>query len=1208
LQLTMRTIRNTLWLILCSIVLSGQALSAELATKNEIGLPLLQNIKPRDYAAGTQNWAITQDNRGVLYVGNNIGVLEHDGVNWRVLQTENKSVVRSLALANDGRIYVGAKGEIGYLEEQATGPKHYVSLNNLLPQAYRNFQDVRQTFVTPHGVFFISREYVFLLQEDRFRVWPAKTAFLKAFWVNQRLLLRERDSGLLEWHNGQFRDVPHSKFFTNKAVYLLEPYSESQLLVGTRHHGLFLLSADGVSPWQTAVDQQLTQAELYSGLTLQNGHFALGTVHDGLFILSRDGQLVDKINKASGLYDQNIRAFHQDHQGGLWLALDHGLSRLALGSALSVFNSNRGLEGNVFALHRHAGQLYAGTSLGLFRLQGPEHSTEHSTARFERVEAMRKQTWDFLDFQQQLLIATSSGLYQLAQDKLTLLRASPQATKVLVASKQTPERLYVGLQDGLASMRYVDGQWLDEGKVPGISGNLNSIIETANGELWLGTLAHGVYRIKLPNNWAGGSSVPLAITQFRKQDGLPSLNRNTVHQFNEQLYFATVRGIYRFEQQTAKFQLDPVFGAIFSGEQPWIRNPVMDEQGRVWMVIWDNIAGTRHAGVALPQANGSYVWSSSSLQSLNDTPLDTILLEQEQLVWFGGAEGVFRFASDQFQLSIPKPPLLNQVTTSDGTPIYTGGSLRHQLQLKAEQNNLRFSFSSPNYNKLEPTELQVRLFGHDKQWSDWHHEHYRDYTNLNSGDYRFEIRSRDATGHINSAMPLNFRILRPWYLQYWAFTGYVLAIALLLYLLMKWRTHSLLREQQRLAKLVAERTVHLEQTLVQLEQAREKAEAATLAKSQFLANVSHELRTPLNAVLGFAELAQQTLQPQRKQEYLTKIRTAGKILLSLINDLLDFSKIEAGKLDLEAVPFNLANCLQQVTDLFSAQIEQKQLRFSCLIDPSIPSQLVGDPLRLSQILINLLSNAVKFTEHGEIRLTVAPLPTAQTGVWLTFSLSDTGVGISAQQQQQLFQAFSQADNSVSRKYGGTGLGLAICQRLVQLMAGTITLQSIEGAGSRIHFTACFAKAPAIPTPVVTAPPMVSSTPVLALPESPLLVVDDNYFNQQLIQLMLEKLGYQVLVANSGNEALALLQQKQVSLILLDIEMPGMNGYQTLAAIRALPQHQQTPVLAITAHTRVQLGLHEGAQQFDDVITKPVNLSSLQQQIQSQLKNHPAGHT
>lgn len=1178
------------WLMLLCALCNDKALAAN----DEIGLPLLDNFKPRDYSAGTQNWAVLQDDNGLLYVGNNIGILEYDGVTWRSIQTENKSVVRSLALAADGRIYVGAKGEIGFLANTTAGPKSYFSLNNLLPQTYRNFQDVRQTFVTPYGVFFISREYVFLLQEDRFRVWPAKTAFLKAFWVNQRLLLRERDSGLLEWKNGQFRDVPQGHFFKNKAVYLIEPYSEGELLIGTRHHGLFLLSEHGVTPWPTNVDQQLAQAELYSGLTLQNGHYALGTVHEGLFILGRDGQLIEKITKASGLYDQNIRALFQDHQGGLWLALDHGISRLAMGAALSVFNSHRGLEGNVFALHRHANQLYAGTSLGLFKLQG----SEYGTARFERLEAMRKQTWDFLDFQQQLLVATSSGLYQLHDDKLALIRPSAQATKVLAASVQNPQRLYIGLQDGLASMRYVDGIWQDEGKIAGITGNLNSIVETTEGELWVGTLANGIYRIKLPLHWSGGNSVPLAIAHYNKEDGLPSINRNTVHSFNGKLYFATVRGMYRFDPQTTKFQLDPMLGAIFNDEQPWIRNPVMDNQGRIWMLIWDNLSGTRHAGVALPQANGRYTWSASSLQSLYNTPLDTILLEQEELVWFGGAEGVFRFASNQFQSAIPKPPLLRQVVTSDGTIVFEGGHLPESLTLAAEQNNLRFNFTSPNYNKLDPELLQVRLFGHDKKWLDWHHENYRDFTNLDSGDYRFEIRSRNAAGHLSNAAPFHFRISRPWYLQYWVIAAYIGISALLLYALMKWRTHHLLREQQRLAKLIAERTAHLEETLIQRDQAREKAEAATLAKSQFLANISHELRTPLNAVLGFAELAQQTPQPQRKQEYLTKIRTAGKILLSIINDLLDLSKIEAGKLDLEAVPFNLASCLQQVTDLFSAQIEQKKLQFSCTIEPGIPTQLVGDPLRLSQILINLLSNAIKFTEHGQIRLTVTQLSTDDKDIWLTFCLSDTGIGISAEQQQLLFQAFSQANSSVSRKYGGTGLGLVICQRLVQLMKGNISLESIENKGSHFSFSACFTKAPTLATTLTSASPPNTLAP--ALPSNPILVVDDNYFNQQLLQLMLEKLGYKVLVASSGDEALILLQCEAVSVILLDIEMPGLNGYQTLAAIRALHQHTKTPVLAMTAHTRVQLGLHDGAQQFDDVITKPINLGSLQQQIQTQL--------
>ena len=627
-------------LLICLLLLTGSVSSGYAALLHSQGIPLLQNFKPKDYAAGTQNWALLQDSSGLIYVANNVGILEYDGVNWRTIQTANKSVARSLALAPDERIYVGAKGEVGYLTAPQSGGRHYVSLTSELPESYRDFQDVRQTFVTPDGVFFISRQYVLQWQQQQFRIWTTDSAFLKAFWVQQRLLIRDQQQGLLEWQNQGFVPLAKGDFFRDKAVFFLEAFDEQTLLIGTRDHGFFLWRDGQISPWSTAVDQQLQQAQVYSGLTLQNGHFAIGTVLGGLFILDRDGRLVDRITKASGLHDQNVRAMAQDHQAGLWLALDHGLARIALGSALSVFNSARGLEGNVFAVHRHQQHLYAGTSLGLFRLE----QADNLDAYFRRVEPIRQQSWDFLSFDSQLLAATNGGVYRLEPTGPELIRRSELASKVLVRSKVTPERVYIGLQNGLATMRWDANQWIDEGVVPGISGNLNSIIETAKGELWLGTLAHGVYRLQLPANWQGGASVPLPINHYDKSHGLPSLNRNSVYLLQDELVFATVRGLFRFDPAVGNFKLDPKFGALFSPEQPWIRNPVMDHAGRLWMLIWDNLAGTRHAGVALPRADGSYQWTTSSLQPLADIPLDTILLDQ-QLIWFGGAEGLFRFVA-----------------------------------------------------------------------------------------------------------------------------------------------------------------------------------------------------------------------------------------------------------------------------------------------------------------------------------------------------------------------------------------------------------------------------------------------------------------------------------------------------------------------------------------------------------------------------------
>lgn len=1141
----------------------------------EHGLPMLHNLKPKDYHAGTQNWALLQDQRGLLYVGNNVGVLEYDGQVWRTLQTSNKSVARSLALSSDGRVYVGAKGDIGYIDH-SDGQSRYQSLLHLVPPSFRDFQDVRQTFTSGDSVYFTSRDYVFRLKDNNIEVWRSNSSFLKAFWVGQQLYIREAGTGLLMLYQDNFRLVPGGEHFADESLFVLEALDDHTLLAGSREQGLYLITDTGVQRFPTAYDQQLKDAVLYSGLTLKNGDIALGTVQNGVFIINKQGELTGHFNRNSGLLDHNVRALYQDHQGGLWLALDHGLSRLALNTAITAHQNVSGLAGNVLALTRYKKQLYAGTSLGLFRLQ----PGTDGAGQFVRIAPLQKQTWGFTEFQQRLLIANNAGVYQLTDEQLTLIRPSAQASKILQVSALHPDRVYIGLQDGLATMRFIDGAWHDEGRVPGVSGNLNSIVELPDGQLWLGTLAHGVYQLQLPATWQGGASLPLAIKRFTKEHGLPSINRNSVHLFNQQLLIASVRGMLSFNDSAQQFELAKAFEALFGTEQPWVRNPAIDEQGRVWMLLWDNINGTRSAGVAIPNNNGDYQWQNSALQPLADIPLDTILVEPP-LIWFGGAEGVFRFADDQYQLHQPKPPLLRKVWVDQHQPLYSGGELPALMLLSSQQRNVRFQFSSPNYNPLQQDQLQVRLVGHDDNWSSWRNEHYRDYTNLKSGRYQFQLRSQNATGQISVADSLDIQIASPWYWHWSMMLVYVLLSVTLLYLLHRWRMHTAIAEQQRLSQQVSIRTQHLEQTMEQLQQAREAAESATLAKTQFLANMSHELRTPLNAVLGFAELAENTNAIERKQHYLLKIRSAGKILLSVINDILDFSKIEAGKLSLEKTSFSLRDTLSQVEELFSSQLSAKGLDYRRMLPQNITDTRCGDPLRLSQVLMNLMSNAIKFTEKGTITLQIDALSDEQ----LHFILTDTGIGISPAEQAQLFQPFHQADNSVSRKYGGTGLGLTICQRLLQLMGSELKLNSHKDVGSTFSF--------ALTLPITQASAMPTPLPLSAVSlDKPILIIDDNYFNQSLVKLMLEKLGYQAEVVSSGELALTWLQQHSTALVLLDIEMPGMDGFETLIALRQNPALNDIPILALTAHHSSDLAEKISSYGFNGMLTKPVELTLL----------------
>jgi len=622
------------------------------------------------------------------------------------------------------------------------------------------------------------------------------------------------------------------------------------------------------------------------------------------------------------------------------------------------------------------------------------------------------------------------------------------------------------------------------------------------------------------------------------------------------------------------------------------------------------------------------------LENLTNEDIKAVMVENEDDIWFASSIGVSKYNKDNivtfdYMDGLPSKTIGYRCIEADarsriwvGTlagisyaleniplnkmpkPVFLSITEKGQPLSDISKNNfsnlayLGFTFISPSF-PTDGIHYKVMLMGKDTTWRYFSGKNDLIYTDFKTGDYELVIQAKQRGNYLwSEPLSYKFQIYTIWYQSWWAWSILIAVIALLVYLTAKWRSSRLEHEKQRLNILVSERTSELERKTHEIEAknealviAKDEAERSSKAKAEFLSTMSHEIRTPMNAVIGMTNIL---LMEEPREDQLDRINTlkfSAENLLMLINDILDFNKIEAGKVDFERIDFDLKEVARNIKMSFEPAANTKNITLNLQMDEGIPDLLIGDPTRISQIIINLVGNALKFTEKGEINIIISKRLRPGNQLEVTFRIRDTGIGISPKKLETIFETFSQGSSNTTRRYGGTGLGLSITKKLLELMGSRIQVQSRLGVGSEFSFRLVFDISQSVKETKVVA---TNNNLLPSLKGYKIMLVEDNLINIKIADQILKKWDLDVAVAKNGREAVNLFSPDKFHLILMDLHMPEMDGYEATVEIRKLDKN--IPIIALTAAALVEDKQRVFEAGMNDFISKPFKPNDLYNKI------------
>lgn len=852
-------------LVLFFSIFLFSGLSFSFAQTPEKGIPVMQHYSKNDYGGGRQNWQILQDKTGFIYFANNSGVVQFDGHNSRLIPVSNFSVVRSLAMDEEGTIYVGASEEFGFLQPDKIGRFSYCSLGDKIPENIQEFGEIWGIFPTEQGVFFASFTHIFLLRDDEIEIVSDNRQLFLSFQTEKELLFQKRNGGLLRLENNELITVePDDDFRQIGNVWAVLPFGEKSKIIGTEKNGLFLWSEGELENFNCPASDFLKRYQLYSSAVLDNGKFVFGTVQNGLIITDKSGRILRHINKGNGLTNNTILSVYQDQSGILWLGLDNGITALFINSPISLCGVESGVAGAGYASLSEEDYSYMGTNQGLFASE-----MKASKTPVEMIPGTDGQVWDIQDLNGIIVCTHNKGVFQISGKTARIINQRVGAW-TFIQLKDSKNQYVCGTYEGLDLYETINGKLRFIKKIKGFDESCRDIYEGTEGEIWVSHGYKGVF--KLIANPERDSIISYKL--YTSEDGLPSDYENALFRFRGAKGVASRNGIYTYNADIDAFERNYKYNDLFRNLP--VYKAFEDIKGNIWLFLKEGIAVLQKTDKKSYRLIHSPIGTFENLlihsfQHISEKNNGDLLIAYEN--------GFINIDINRFPETMQKGKVFIrkiEIRKQSGDscvyfadkPTDRSKYLREPLSLEYDENHIRIFFTDLICLSRQKHVYRCKLEGYDDDWIWPEKNGFVDYSNLPPGKYTFRVKSLSPFESERTEDSLLIRISAPWYLSKPAYLTYFLLFLAFAFLLFRYTKYKITRDRKRL-ELDKKRELEQQKARYRNEALRSEKELIKLRNEKLRAKIeSREKETELKN----RELSLVTMQITHKNSILSKLK------------------------------------------------------------------------------------------------------------------------------------------------------------------------------------------------------------------------------------------------------------------------------------------------------------------------------------------------